>query len=56
MLCWFFVPRNLLLSRTYPLLSLSYALVYLASVMLLWFNEPASVLKSFGVLLILFGV
>jgi len=56
MLCWFFVLRNLPLSRAYPLLSLSYALVYLAAVMLPWFNEPASVLKSLGVLLILFGV
>ncbi|NIH12299.1 MAG: 4-amino-4-deoxy-L-arabinose-phosphoundecaprenol flippase subunit ArnF [Serratia symbiotica] len=56
MLCWFFVLRNLSLSRAYPLLSLSYALVYLAAVMLPWFSEPASVLKSLGVLLILFGV
>jgi undecaprenyl phosphate-alpha-L-ara4N flippase subunit ArnF len=56
MLCWFIVLRNLSLSLAYPLLSFSYAMVYLAAVMLPWFNEPASMLKSLGVLLILFGV
>ncbi|NIG62495.1 MAG: 4-amino-4-deoxy-L-arabinose-phospho-UDP flippase [Serratia symbiotica] len=56
MLCWFFALRNLSLSCAYPLLSLSYGLVYLAAVMLPWFNESSNVLKSFGVLLILFGV
>ena len=34
MLCWFFALRHLPLNRAYPLLSVSYALVYLAAVIL----------------------
>ncbi|AHG22350.1 4-amino-4-deoxy-L-arabinose-phospho-UDP flippase [Chania multitudinisentens RB-25] len=56
MLCWFFALRCLPLNRAYPLLSISYALVYLAAVILPWFNETASWLKTLGALLILFGV
>ncbi|KFK94760.1 MULTISPECIES: 4-amino-4-deoxy-L-arabinose-phosphoundecaprenol flippase subunit ArnF [unclassified Serratia (in: enterobacteria)] len=56
MLCWFFALRYLPLSRAYPLLSVSYALVYLAAVFLPWFKEPATLLKTLGTLLILFGV
>ncbi|CAI0854471.1 4-amino-4-deoxy-L-arabinose-phosphoundecaprenol flippase subunit ArnF [Serratia entomophila] len=56
MLCWFFALRYLPLNRAYPLLSLSYALVYLAAVILPWFNESATLLKSLGTLFILFGV
>lgn len=48
MLCWFFALRYLPLNRAYPLLSLSYALVYLGAVLLPWFNEPATLLKTLG--------
>ncbi|MFC0227103.1 4-amino-4-deoxy-L-arabinose-phosphoundecaprenol flippase subunit ArnF [Serratia aquatilis] len=56
MLCWFFALRYLPLNRAYPLLSVSYALVYLAAVILPWFNESATLLKTLGTLCILFGV
>lgn len=56
MLCWFFALRHLPLNRAYPLLSISYALVYLAAVALPWFNESATLLKTLGTLCILFGV
>ena len=56
MLCWLMALRTLALSRAYPLLSISYALVYLAAVALPWFNESASLSKSLGTLLILLGV
>ncbi len=48
MLCWFFALRYLPLNRAYPLLSLSYALVYLGAVLLPWFNEPATLLNTGG--------
>ncbi|MBI0552389.1 4-amino-4-deoxy-L-arabinose-phosphoundecaprenol flippase subunit ArnF [Pectobacterium parmentieri] len=56
MVCWFMVLRYLPLSRAYPLISLSYAVVYLAAVFLPWLNEPMSLRKNFGVLVILLGV
>ncbi|TQI80355.1 undecaprenyl phosphate-alpha-L-ara4N flippase subunit ArnF [Serratia fonticola] len=56
MLCWFFALRYLPLNRAYPLLSISYALVYLAAVILPWFNESATLLKTLGTLFILLGV
>lgn len=56
MLCWFFALRVLPLHRAYTLLSLSYALVYLAAVTLPWFNEPVDLLKSCGGILVMFGV
>lgn len=56
MLCWFFALRFLPLNRAYPLLGISYALVYLAAVILPWFNETASLQKSLGTLFILLGV
>ncbi|AOR59640.1 4-amino-4-deoxy-L-arabinose-phosphoundecaprenol flippase subunit ArnF [Pectobacterium parmentieri] len=56
MVCWFVVLRYLPLSRAYPLISLSYAVVYLAAVFLPWLNEPMSLRKNFGVLVILLGV
>ncbi|CAI0692452.1 4-amino-4-deoxy-L-arabinose-phosphoundecaprenol flippase subunit ArnF [Serratia quinivorans] len=56
MLCWFFALHHLPLNRAYPLLSVSYALVYLAAVVLPWFNESATLLKTLGTLFILFGV
>ncbi|MEI7086789.1 4-amino-4-deoxy-L-arabinose-phosphoundecaprenol flippase subunit ArnF [Pectobacterium versatile] len=56
MVCWFMVLRYLSLSRAYPLISLSYAVVYLAAVFLPWLNEPMSLRKTLGVLIILLGV
>ncbi len=56
MICWFFALRELPLNRAYSLLSLSYALVYLAAVWLPWFHENMHPLKSLGALSILFGV
>ncbi|TDS96494.1 undecaprenyl phosphate-alpha-L-ara4N flippase subunit ArnF [Rahnella sp. BIGb0236] len=54
--CWFFALRYLPLNRAYTLLSLSYALVYIAAVTLPWFNESISLTKTLGGLLILSGV
>lgn len=56
MLCWFGALLYLPLSLAYPLISISYALVYFAAVLLPWFNESASVVKTLGVAMILFGV
>ncbi|HHL2560067.1 TPA: 4-amino-4-deoxy-L-arabinose-phosphoundecaprenol flippase subunit ArnF [Yersinia enterocolitica] len=56
MLCWFFALRYLPLNRAYPLLSLSYALVYLGAVTLPWFSESATLLKTLGAGFILLGI
>lgn len=56
MLCWFYALKYLPLNRAYPLLSLSYALVYLAAVLLPWYHEPVTLLKTMGSGFILFGV
>lgn len=56
MVCWFMVLRYLPLSCAYPLISLSYAVVYLAAVFLPWLNEPMSLRKNVGVLIIMLGV
>lgn len=56
MLCWFLALRDLPLNRAYPLLGLSYALVYLAAIFLPWLGETASWSKNLGVLAILAGV
>ena len=56
MVCWFCALRYLPLNRADPLLSLSYALVYLAAVCLPWLNESVSWTKNAGVLAILLGV
>lgn len=56
MLCWFFTLRYLPLNLAYPLLSLSYALVYVCAVLLPGFHESATLLKTLGMLLILLGV
>ncbi|PHM38064.1 4-amino-4-deoxy-L-arabinose-phosphoundecaprenol flippase subunit ArnF [Xenorhabdus innexi] len=56
MFCWIFTLKYLPLNKAYPLLSLSYIFVYLMAVLLPWFNENISPLKTAGVLLILFGV
>jgi len=56
LLCWIFVLNFLPLNRAYSLLSLSYALVCLAAVMLPWFGESLTMAKTLGILLILLGV
>ena len=56
MICWFFALRHLPLGRAYPLLSLSYVLVYALAAALPWMQEPVTWGKTFGVLLILTGV
>jgi undecaprenyl phosphate-alpha-L-ara4N flippase subunit ArnF len=56
MLCWFFALRSLPLNRAYTLLSLSYALVYIAAICLPAFHESQHWLKSLGALCILLGV
>lgn len=56
MLCWFFTLRDLPLSKAYPLLSISYGVVYAGATLLPWFNEPLSFIKTLGVTLIICGV
>ena len=56
MVCWLFALRFLALSKAYPLISLSYVLVYLLAVTLPWFNESATLIKFVGVVFILFGI
>lgn len=54
MLCWLCALRYLPLNQAYPLISISYVLVYLLAVA--WFNETATVTKTLGALFILLGV
>ncbi|MFE8070253.1 4-amino-4-deoxy-L-arabinose-phosphoundecaprenol flippase subunit ArnF [Marinobacteraceae bacterium S3BR75-40.1] len=54
--CWMAALHSLPLSRAYPLLSLSYGLVYLLAGLLPWLDEDYSVTKTLGVLLIVGGV
>lgn len=56
LLCWLGALRYLPLHRAYPLLALSYGLVYLCAITLPWFHESFSLLKSTGVLFIILGV
>ncbi|MEQ1977115.1 MULTISPECIES: 4-amino-4-deoxy-L-arabinose-phosphoundecaprenol flippase subunit ArnF [unclassified Xenorhabdus] len=56
MLCWFFTLKYLPLNKAYPIISLSYAFVYLMVVLLPWFSETTSLLKTLGVFFILLGV
>lgn len=56
MLCWVQALRHLPLNRAYPLLSLSYVLVWLAAVSLPVFHEPFSWQGLAGVILILAGL
>ncbi len=56
MICWLFALRRIPLRSAYPMLSLSYALVYLLAAALPWFDEPVTMLKTAGVILIVFGV
>ncbi|MCL2310342.1 MAG: 4-amino-4-deoxy-L-arabinose-phosphoundecaprenol flippase subunit ArnF [Proteobacteria bacterium] len=56
MLCWLKVLHALPLGRAYPLLSLSYVLVAVMVAALPCFNEPLTLLKAAGVVLVLIGV
>lgn len=56
MLCWLMALRDLPLGRAYSLLSISYALVYLAAASLPLFHENFSLSKSLGVALVILGV
>jgi undecaprenyl phosphate-alpha-L-ara4N flippase subunit ArnF len=56
MLSWLAALRDLPLGRAYSLLSISYALVYLAAASLPLFNEAFCLSKSLGVALVILGV
>ena len=56
LLCWMGALRHLPLGRAYALLSLSYALVYLGSVLLPGFGGDLTPERSLGVLLVVLGV
>ncbi|MGE8065795.1 4-amino-4-deoxy-L-arabinose-phosphoundecaprenol flippase subunit ArnF [Pseudomonas sp. NPDC089569] len=56
MLCWLVALRDLPLGRAYSLLSISYALVYLAAASLPLFHEEFSLNRSLGVALVILGV
>ncbi|WP_434524574.1 4-amino-4-deoxy-L-arabinose-phosphoundecaprenol flippase subunit ArnF [Photorhabdus asymbiotica] len=56
MLCWLFALKYLPLNKAYPLISLSYVFVYIMTALLPWFNETVTLMKTVGVIFILFGV
>ena len=56
LLCWLRALAHLPLSRAYPLLSISYALVYAATACLPWFHEPVHATQIAGIALITLGV
>ncbi|MFS1537949.1 MAG: 4-amino-4-deoxy-L-arabinose-phosphoundecaprenol flippase subunit ArnF [Candidatus Phlomobacter fragariae] len=56
MVCWLLALRFLALSKAYPLISLSYVLVYLLAVTFPWFNESATLVQFVGVVFILLGI
>ncbi|WP_312760116.1 4-amino-4-deoxy-L-arabinose-phosphoundecaprenol flippase subunit ArnF [Pantoea brenneri] len=56
MLCWLRALRCFPLSRIYPLLSLSYVLVWLAAVSLPFFHEPFSWRGLAGIAIIILGI
>lgn len=56
MLCWLLALRDLPLGRTYSLLSISYALVYLLAASLPMFHESFTLSKTLGVTLVILGV
>lgn len=56
MICWLQALHYLPLNKAYPLLSISYALVYLATAILPWYQETFTTAKTLGVLLITLGV
>ncbi len=56
MLCWLQALACLPLNKAYPMLSLSYVLVFVASVCLPGFHESYTLTQVLGVLLVSFGV
>jgi len=56
MACWFLALRRIALSKAYPLLSLSYVLVWAAATWLPGFNERFSTGKLFGICAIFAGL
>lgn len=56
MLCWVIALKHLALSVAYPLLSLSYVVVYVAAIALPWIGEAFSGVKAIGIVLILAGI
>lgn len=56
MVCWYLALCRIPLSKAYPLLSLSYILVWAAAIVLPWLNEPFSTLKLAGVGVIFIGL
>jgi len=55
-LCWISALGRLPLSVAYPLLSLSYPLVYLGATWLPWFGETLNTQRIAGIALIMLGV
>jgi undecaprenyl phosphate-alpha-L-ara4N flippase subunit ArnF len=56
MLLWLGALSRIALNKVYPLLSVTYALVYVATISLPWFNEPFSILCATGIVFICVGV
>jgi undecaprenyl phosphate-alpha-L-ara4N flippase subunit ArnF len=56
MFFWLLALGQMPLSKAYPLLSISYVLVYVATVVLPWFNQAFSLAQCGGVILITIGV
>ncbi|WP_221075618.1 4-amino-4-deoxy-L-arabinose-phosphoundecaprenol flippase subunit ArnF [Agarivorans aestuarii] len=56
MLCWVMALKQLPLSVAYPMLSLSYVIVYVAAISLPWIGEAFSWPKALGIMLILAGI
>ena len=56
MLCWVAALRSLPLRVAYPLLSVSYVIVYLAAGLIPTFGEHLNATRSLGVLLIVCGI
>ncbi|WP_220719384.1 4-amino-4-deoxy-L-arabinose-phosphoundecaprenol flippase subunit ArnF [Agarivorans litoreus] len=56
MLCWVMALKHLPLSIAYPMLSLSYVIVYVAAISLPWIGEAFSWPKALGILFILAGI
>ena len=56
LLCWLIALKALPLGKAYPLLSLSYILVFLAAISLPGFHENFSPIKGAGLVCIVIGV
>jgi undecaprenyl phosphate-alpha-L-ara4N flippase subunit ArnF len=56
LLFWLFAISRLELSLAYPMLSLSYVLVYVVAVNWSLLNETISVVRSLGILVVIVGI